>query len=254
MSSYGYCYNNPVKYIDPTGMEGDDWIKNNSTGQYVWDDNVTSTSNTPEGYSYVGHENSDIIKDLFGKTNYTESTRDWGSISVEDYETAHSKGVGVMQATTKTNISISFRADVDEGSYWTIMGERTYKNFKGVGINVAISGNAITGIGAEMKLLERHMTLQGNPMNTLPSDEAMNLLGPMGHVVPGGNVPTLTYQNYWNKNSIQNNFGKSYNLNFNFKGIYVGPNGSLQGGPGLFGAIPIENTTNLSLSVPFSNK
>jgi uncharacterized protein (TIGR02594 family) len=51
VSSYAYCLNNPVKFIDPTGM---DWVENNETSDITWNKNVTSADNTPEGFTYRG--------------------------------------------------------------------------------------------------------------------------------------------------------------------------------------------------------
>jgi RHS repeat-associated protein len=53
MDPYGYCYQNPVKYIDPTGMSGNDWVEK-SNGDIYWDPNATSQATTKEGETYLG--------------------------------------------------------------------------------------------------------------------------------------------------------------------------------------------------------
>ncbi|WP_303850204.1 RHS repeat-associated core domain-containing protein, partial [Apibacter mensalis] len=44
MIPYQYAYQNPLKYTDPTGMKGEDWVKQGS--RIIWDEEVTSKNNT----------------------------------------------------------------------------------------------------------------------------------------------------------------------------------------------------------------
>src|SRR5690606_8994176 len=51
---YHYVHQNPINLIDPTGMSAEHWIRKKGTNEVVWRANVTSSKNTPKGYSYIG--------------------------------------------------------------------------------------------------------------------------------------------------------------------------------------------------------
>ena len=51
MSPYAFCNNNPLYFVDPTGMAPTDWYRNNETGKVKWIDG----SNKVAGYTNIGY-------------------------------------------------------------------------------------------------------------------------------------------------------------------------------------------------------
>lgn len=73
-SPYAFSSNNPINRVDKDG-KADDWVRNIQDDKYVWMDNVTSRTSTPEGYVYVGANNTDILGDMGVASSYqTQST------------------------------------------------------------------------------------------------------------------------------------------------------------------------------------
>lgn len=140
VSPYSYCQNDPINRTDPTGAL-DDWVKNDVTGEYEWMDNVTSASNTPKGYSYVGHEDNDILKDL--KLNYSlpeQSSNRIGYVAADAEEGKYAVS-HMINVKAKSNIRLSAEVsyNLNGGTENNVLGRK----FEGVNVSgTVVSSNS----------------------------------------------------------------------------------------------------------------
>ncbi len=120
--------NNPINRIDPDGGETDDWKYNKKTGEYVWDENVTSAADIidPSKFEYVGIGKSDITKHYEANNNafirFFKGGPDinWGSFY--DYRDSHV----LSRIETYLNTGEAQRLDDIRGLY-----ENSAKEFGG---------------------------------------------------------------------------------------------------------------------------
>jgi hypothetical protein len=119
----------------------DDWVKNKETEEYEWKDNVKSVEETPEGYTYIGPEDDDILKDL----NLPLETEEKSDKKIGGGLEGDDKSGAPILSEVRTTRNINIKADVSYYFNNATRNNKFGKRFEGVSFKGNLTQSSKSG-------------------------------------------------------------------------------------------------------------
>ena len=83
-----------------------DWVQNNLNGKIEWRDDVTSPDNTPNGYSYIGKSNNDILNHFGFTSNVLSQKKTLLAVGREGSPTANANQFKITKTTALLSLEV----------------------------------------------------------------------------------------------------------------------------------------------------
>ncbi|MBD3842885.1 MAG: RHS repeat-associated core domain-containing protein [Campylobacterales bacterium] len=177
--AYGYCYQNPINLVDPTGMEGNGWITTideNGKKTHTYNNEI-NTVEEAESCVYNAKQVENVRKALTVSArdgSYTYNLNEDGSVTDADGNVVKGDALGSFETTGGSTIQSYAISTYDEKTFQRASGAFISMEFSSPFFPVgAIMGNAFKGLSQVAPRLGRVFWSGGELAKTTAGEYAV---------------------------------------------------------------------------------